>query len=258
MEVINITGIDISHYQEGLDLSLLKDSEYRFVILKLSEGRTLADPSFDKFYSACEANGIPVGAYVYSHATNVSVATEEAVHALALLKGRKLPLGLYMDVETSGQMQIPKEQLKDTVLAFVKTVSNAGYKAGIYGSEYNVFARLSTEDFKDYSLWVAHYGHKPAIYCDLWQKTDKGSFPSWYSSVDVDEIMSDRMKRLVEAKAVPAKDPVSQTFPPNPSIKQIQYVMWDNDYWPIEEINGYKSARFFNKLREFVDDMEKI
>ena len=55
-----------------------------------------------------------------------------------------------------------------------------------------------------------------------------------------------------------AKDPVQATFPPNPSIKQIQYVMWDNGYWPIEEINGYKSVKFFNKLREFVDDMEKI
>ena len=55
----------------------------------------------------------------------------------------------------------------------------------------------------------------------------------------------------------PVKDPVQATFPPNPSVKQIQYVMWDNDYWPIEKINGYKSKEFFAKLREFVDDMEK-
>ena len=53
------------------------------------------------------------------------------------------------------------------------------------------------------------------------------------------------------------KDPVQATFPPNPSIKQIQYVMFDNDYWPVEEINGYKSAEFFKKLHEFVNDMEK-
>lgn len=250
-----ITGIDISHYQEGLDLSQLKDSEYRFVILKLSEGRTLADPGFDKFYAAAEANGIPVGAYVYSHATNASVATEEAVRALSLLRGRKLPLGLYMDVETSEQMQIPKEQLKETVMAFVKTVSNAGYRAGIYGSEYNVFARLSTEDFKDYTLWVAHYGQKPAIYCDLWQKTDKGSFPSYYGRVDVDEVMSDRMKRIIEAKPVPAKDPVAQTFKPDPSIMILQAVLQYNGYWG--EITGYKSDKFFKKYFEFGEDMKK-
>ena len=255
--MIKIKGIDLSHYQEGLDLSQMKNSEYRFAILKISEGRTVNDDSFDKFYSEAEANGIPVGAYVYSHATNTAVATEEAIHALSLLKGRRLPLGLYIDVEAQEQLRLPKEQLRDTVMAFVKTVTNAGYRAGIYGSEYNAWAKLSTDDFKDYVIWIAHYGKAPVIYCDLWQQTDKGVFPGWYGAVDVDEVVSDKFKMLVEAKHVPAKDPVGKTFPPNPSIKQIQYVMWDNDYWPIEEITGYTSAKFFNKLREFVDDMEK-
>lgn len=248
-------GIDLSHYQDGLDLSQLKNSEYRFAILKLSEGRSLDDSSFEKFYAAAEANGIPVGAYVYSHALNPATAAEEAVHALSLLRGRKLPLGLYMDVETTGQMQLPKEQLKETVLSFVKTVTNAGYRAGIYGSEYNTWARLSSADFKDYTLWVAHYGQAPAIYCDLWQKTDKGSFPGWYGKVDVDEALSDNFKRLIEAKDAPKKDPVSATFPPDPSVMILQMVMQYNGYWG--EITGYKSAEFFKKLREFVDDMEK-
>ena len=54
----------------------------------------------------------------------------------------------------------------------------------------------------------------------------------------------------------PKVDPISATFPPNPSIKQIQYVLFDNGYWDVEKINGYKSKEFFDKLREFVDDME--
>lgn len=53
-----------------------------------------------------------------------------------------------------------------------------------------------------------------------------------------------------------AKDPISATFPPDPSIKQIQYVMYDNGYWDIDKINGYKTKEFFEKLRTFVDDME--
>ena len=54
----------------------------------------------------------------------------------------------------------------------------------------------------------------------------------------------------------PAKDPIQATFRPDPSVKMIQYVMWDNDYWDIEKINGYKSKEFFAKLKEFVKDME--
>lgn len=53
------------------------------------------------------------------------------------------------------------------------------------------------------------------------------------------------------------KDPIAATFPPNDSIKMIQYVMWNNGYWNIENINGYRTKEFFTKLREFVDDMEK-
>lgn len=54
----------------------------------------------------------------------------------------------------------------------------------------------------------------------------------------------------------PVEDPIQATFMPDPSVKQIQYVMWDNGYWPIDKIDGYKSAEFFEKLREFTTDME--
>lgn len=53
----------------------------------------------------------------------------------------------------------------------------------------------------------------------------------------------------------PVKDPVSATFPPDPSVMILQMVMQYNGYWG--EITGYKSAEFFRKLREFTDDMEK-
>ena len=62
---------------------------------------------------------------------------------------------------------------------------------------------------------------------------------------------------IPEEYTPPRKDPVSATFPQNPSVKMIQYVMWDNGYWDMEKINGYKSKEFFAKLREFTDDMEK-
>ena len=248
-----MNGIDISHYQDGLDLTRLKDNGFSFAILKLSEGRGLADSAFDRFYSLSE--GMPIGAYVYSHATNASVATEEAIFALSLLKGRKLPLGIFMDVETTEQLRLPKEQLKETVMAFIRTVTNAGYKAGIYGSEYGVWSRLSTEDFKDCFVWVAHYGKTPVIYCDLWQRTDKGSFPSWYGMVDVNEAMTDRFKSLVEGENV--KDPITATFPPDPSIIILQLVMQYNGYWD-DKITGYKSKQFFAKLREFTNDMESL
>jgi len=52
----------------------------------------------------------------------------------------------------------------------------------------------------------------------------------------------------------PIKDPVSATFPPDPSVWVLQLVMQFNGYW--EKPTGHKSKDFFKKLREFVEDME--
>lgn len=245
-------GVDLSHYQEGLDLSNLKHGGYGFAILKLSEGRSIADASFDKFYESAQANNIPVGAYVFSHALNASVAQEEALFALNLLKGRPLQLGLYMDIETTGQMQIPKEQLKRTAKAFQETVNHAGYYFGIYGSEYNTWSRLSTDDFADCALWVAHYGQAPAISCDLWQQTDKGSFPGYYGAVDVDEVISERFKALVNE---PVPEPQEEkVYPVNPSIGTLQLVMQANGYWG--DVTGRYSPEFYNALQDFADGIK--
>ena len=57
------------------------------------------------------------------------------------------------------------------------------------------------------------------------------------------------------AKPAPTIDPVAATFPPNPSVMILQAVMQYNGYWG--DITGYKTAEFFAKLREFIDDMGK-
>lgn len=63
-------------------------------------------------------------------------------------------------------------------------------------------------------------------------------------------------ERTIPEYTSPVIDPVAATFPPDPSVKMIQYAMWDNGYWDIEKITGYKSKAFFEKLEEFVQDMK--
>ena len=57
-----------------------------------------------------------------------------------------------------------------------------------------------------------------------------------------------------EIKETKPKDPISATFPPDPSIMILQAVMQYNGYW--DKITGHKSNEFFDKLREFTSDME--
>lgn len=249
-----MTGVDLSHYQQGLDVKFLPSDNYEFAILKLSEGHTIADPCFDKFYSDCLKNNIPVGAYVFSHAVTEAAATAEVEFALSLLKGRPLDLGIFMDVETTGQMTCPKAQLDKTIRAFCKKVEDAGYHSGIYGSEYNTWRRVDPETFGDSFIWVAHYGKEPDIPCDIWQSSDKGTVSYYNGNVDVDVARSARFKEVIIYENKPAaQQPI--TFPIDGSVATIQYVMQQNGYWG--DVTGHKSKEFFRKLREFTDDMER-
>lgn len=253
-------GIDISNWQTGLDLGRAKADGVSFAICKLSEGRTYADKAFDTFYRQAMDAGLPIGAYIYSHAVTPSEAVSEVNFALQLLAGRDLPLGIYMDIETSDQMSIPSGQLAETVKAFCETVESAGYISGIYGSEYQTWSRIDPYDFPDSIIWVAHYGKQPVIPCDLWQKSDQGTFPGFSGHVDQDDVMSDRMVNLINGKkptyTPPIKDPIQATFPPDPSVLILQMVLQYNGYWD-QRPDGHKSKAFFDTMREFIDDMEK-
>lgn len=60
----------------------------------------------------------------------------------------------------------------------------------------------------------------------------------------------------IPAYTPPIKEPVSATFPPDPTVLAFQLWMNYNGY--ACECNGYKSKEFFAKLREFVSDMENV
>ena len=245
-----MNGVDLSHYQDGLDLKYLRSGGFTFAILKISEGRSLADSSFERFYAMAQEHEIPVGAYVYSHATDPTAAQVEAKFALSIIKNRPLPLGIFMDVETTGQLQLPKEQLKQTVQAFRDTIVKACYSFGIYSSEYSGWSRMSIEDWKDSTIWVAHYGKKPVIFCDLWQKSDTGTFPNYYGAVDQDEAVSERFKRLVSRE--------DREYPFDAGILEVQTVLYRNEFITEKQVTGRYSPDLPDLVKDFADGIKEV
>ena len=195
-------GIDISHYQKDLDIGTLPATGFDFAILKITEGASLADGAAPSFYMRARSAGIPVGGYCYSHALTPAAAREEAAFLLWQLRGFPVPLGLYLDVEEAQQLALPGERLLETVLAFCGAVREAGYRPGVYGSAYNLWAKLRPQELpEDVLIWVAHYGKEPELPCDLWQSSDRGSVPGYAGPVDVDEARSARFRGLVSGGA---------------------------------------------------------
>jgi len=194
-------GIDISSWQAGLDLGKLGID---FALLKISEGRSWTDPQFDTFYTQAT---VPVGAYVFSHATTIQTAEQEAEKALSLLNGRPCPLGVYMDVEAAEQLMLSDNQLTDVVKAFCRVIRAGGYIAGVYGSEGTLWSKVHPSALDSGTLvWVAKWSSmRPSMPCDIWQYTDQARLDFYSGNLDGDEAVSDRFIALVCGNA-PAKD----------------------------------------------------
>lgn len=187
-----MNGIDISSWQSNLNLGVL---DIDFAILKISEGRSWVDPCFDTFYQQAK---VPVGAYIFSRATTVQMAEQEAEKALSLLNGRPCPLGVYIDVEAHEQLALPDNQLTAVIAAFCNVVRLGGYKAGVYGSAGQLWARVSPLDLGEVYVWIAQWSNNPPKQdCDIWQYTDNAHMDGYAGNLDGDKAMSDRFKALL-------------------------------------------------------------
>ena len=266
-------GIDISHYQEGLDIAKLAGSGLEFVILKITEGTSYQDAAAPHFYMSAKEAGIPVGGYCYSHALTADDARQEARYIIETLRGFPAPLGLYLDIEEQDQLALTAETLYAIVRAWCAEIRTAGYIPGVYGSEGTLWTKISANKLPVGCLvWVAKWGNSPNTPCDLWQYSDSGTVPGYDGPVDMDAVRSQTFANLVHcdsADTCPASEEHAQqeqsegvpaagtcpAFPSDPSVIVIQMVMAYNGYWG--KPDGAKSSEFFAALRQFTDDMEK-
>lgn len=248
-------GVDLSNYQSAMNIATLGYSGYSFAILKATEGTTVSDRSFRKFAEIANKNSLPIGAYCFSHATDPERARSEAAFILHAVEGFDLPLGIYMDVETSAQLNLSNSQLQEVVEAFCQVIRMAGYIPGLYGSEYNLWAKINRNTLpKDIIKWVAHYGNMPAFDCDLWQSSDHGVVSSYNGPVDVDNVMSDRFKSMINVKSKPDTTPTikpGMLYPSNPTVVGFQLFMnHDGCETPVD---GQKTGRFYSDLEKYID-----
>lgn len=204
MNISDLRGIDISSWQAGITASALNSVD--FAILKISEGTSWVDPQFDNFYIMAK---VPLGAYVYSHATTEDEARAEAQKAIQLARGRSLPLGIYMDVEEQKQLALRDSELTAVVKAFCDEIKAGGYRAGAYGSNGNLWAKVGVGYLgADVLMWTAQWGGRPAK-GDIWQFTASDHLDGYGERVDGNKVLSERFARLVvdNPETDPSPDP---------------------------------------------------
>ena len=194
-----VKGIDVSEFQGKIDWNKVKSDGIKYAILRCGFGMdiTSQDDRYFKYnMEQCEKLGIPFGVYLFSYANTVEKSRSEAEHTLRLIKGHKLSLGVWYDIEdnnTSGK--VSKEMLTNIINTYCNTIKNEGYYVGVYASVSWLENKIESQIKNNYPIWVAQYYSKCEYEgkYDIWQYTSSGKVNGISGNVDMNYLYNESL-----------------------------------------------------------------
>lgn len=190
-------GIDVSKWNGEIDWDKVRSAGVEFAIIRAGyrgsvTGSLVEDPRFAANIKGAVASGIPVGVYFFTQAVNEVEAVEEASAVLNLVKEYNLDYPIFIDTEGAGGNGradgLDVETRTLVCEAFCRTIANAGYSAGVYGSRNWYNNRLYADRLdNDYCIWLAEYRSVPLYqgYYQIWQYTSQGKVDGISGNVDM-------------------------------------------------------------------------
>lgn len=192
-------GINVSWEDGEIDWAQAA-AEVDFAVIRATEG-TMADDEFANNADGCTANAVPFGVSVYTLAQTADEAVEEAEVAIAMLDGYTLDLPIYMEFEDADMYALTDAEKLAVVQAFVETVTEAGYEAGLYATmdTYNAYF-ASNSYYSTLNIWVSDLDATslPLASANMWQYTWEGTV----AGVDFDASLNYYYGELPESEHV--------------------------------------------------------
>ena len=217
-----LRGTDISEFNGTVDFTKIKGN-FDFVILRCGYGGDYTnqdDEEFARGAAECERLGIPYGVYLYSYANSTDGAKGEADHTLRLISGKKIPYGVWYDLEdpsiTSGT-----DELAQICVTYLDKIIAAGFHAGIYANLSWFENRLTSPLLTKYDKWVAQWNST----CDykgsygIWQYTSDGSIDGLDGRFDLNYAYKDYENAGDKPVTPPIVPP--PVVPPVPSTRVV-------------------------------------
>ena len=190
--------IDVSKHQGEVDWEKVKN-HIDGAILRCGYGMDLReqdDKQFLRNVAECERLNIPYGVYLYSYATSDAQANSEAEHILRLIKGKKLSLPVYLDVEEETPEHRKYAPRACEIVGDI--ITKTGYTFGVYANLNWWKNYLKGVD--KYTRWIAQYNNK-CTYTgkyDMWQYSSSGSVEGINGRVDMNECYLDFTPKQTE------------------------------------------------------------
>ena len=209
-------GIDVSRWNHQIDTAsgeylpldwgAIKAQGVDFVILKAGSTKSGIEPTFLMDYEGARAAGLEIGVYYYTYATTIEGIRADAEALLGYIEGKKFEYPIYLDLEDPALEALGKNYLSDMCEAFMVTLQENGYYAGLYTNHTWLTTILDTARMVTlFDLWYARYplSEKPTWneekygkQLGMWQYTEsgeidglEGSFDLNYAYKDYKEIM---------------------------------------------------------------------
>lgn len=192
---MSLKGIDISHYQAGLDLSKI---DFDFAIMKATEGTGYVDSYCDPFYQKAKELGKCLGVYHYANGGDVKA---EADHFLKNISGYIGEAILVLDWEAQGNRRWNNNDTPWIKEWCDYVHSKTGVKPLVY---IQASALSKVTGIGDYGIWVAQYAsnhitgyqdtpwNEGAYTCAMRQYTSHGRLEGYGSNLDLDKFYGDR------------------------------------------------------------------
>lgn len=192
---------DISTWQGGINYQAIRE-RVKYCILRAGFSET-KDNRFEEHYANLQ--GLNLGAYWYSYATNENEARREAKKCIEVINGKEFTLPIYLDIEDPSMSGLGRGALDAIVRAFGDEIEKAGYYFGVY-SNLNWYRNIisGSELNKRYDWWIASFGSNDGnphsqpkgIDYGIWQYTSKYNTFGW--DLDANFVYKDYPKIIRE------------------------------------------------------------
>ena len=227
-------GIDVSKHNLAIDWSQVPSSGVSFVFVKAGSTNSGVDPYFDANMQGAAAAGLRTGVYLYSYATTVEQAQNEANLLMQWIGNYTVSYPVVYDIEDPCHKNMSQEQLQALINTFCSTVEAHGYYPVVYSSK-NMF-KNKIGDIK-YDKWVAQYADALEYEgASFWQNTSHGSVPGIPTRVDMNYQFKDYSSAIVADGFASRGD--QKVFYANYRMQRSCWVHWEDRKYHLDE-NGF-------------------
>lgn len=155
-----------------------------------------------------ELAGVPVGTYVYSLATNTTMALKEAQLAIEKMRGKKVSYPVVFDLEDEKTLgKLSKTMISKIALTFCDEIRKAGYTPMLYMNLnwYNNHVDWGLLENSGFDVWIASFG-------DTINAPDnsKYKYTIWQSTAGDEVPGMNPTKKLIDG--IPAENNVDVDF----------------------------------------------